>query len=86
MGKTDILIGKKATWGSDDESEDDDRPRRRTEAGEFSESGEDEAPPPTQTYVPPHLARGARRPTTRGRSSRCSIPRKRRRRPKEGDQ
>ena len=55
MGKTDILIGKKATWGSDDESEDDDRPRRRAEAGEFSESGEDEAPPPKQTYVPPHL-------------------------------
>jgi len=55
MGKTDILIGKKATWGSDDDDSEDDRPRRRTEAGEFSESGEDEAPPPKQTYVPPHL-------------------------------
>ena len=55
MGKTDILIGKKATWGSDDDESEDDRPRRRTEAGEFSESGEDEAPPPKQTYVPPHL-------------------------------
>ena len=55
MGKTDILIGKKATWGSDDDESEDDRPRRRAEAGEFSESGEDEAPPPKQTYVPPHL-------------------------------
>ena len=41
MGKTDILIGKKATWGSDDDESEDDRPRRRAEAGEFSESGED---------------------------------------------
>jgi len=66
MGKTDILIGKKATWGSDDDESEDDRPRRRTEAGEFSESGEDEAPPPKQTYVPPHLRQRSASSDTEG--------------------
>ena len=74
MGKTDILIGKKATWGSDDESEDDDRPRRSAEAGEFSESGEDEAPPPTQTYVPPHLRQRSASSDTEGKARGAQPP------------
>ncbi len=83
MGKTDILIGKKATWGSDDDESEDDRPRRRTEAGEFSESGEDEAPPPKQTYVPPHLRQRSASSDTEGQKLAVLNPKVEEEPPKE---